>query len=146
MLMYLTFIKYLQCTTSSPGWQHVWQHFHFYLVIFHIINSLFSKCVSISPLGLPRLRIKLMKNMLMYLTFIKYLQCTTSSPSGSSGKEPACQCRRHKRHKFDPWVGKIPWRRAQPTPVFLSGESYGQRRLDGYSPWGHKKSDTTEGT
>ena len=43
---------------------------------------------------------------------------------GASGKEPACQCRRHKRQKFDPWVGKIPWRRAwQPTPVFLPGES-----------------------
>ena len=32
-------------------------------------------------------------------------------PSGSAGKEPACQCRRHKRHGFSPWVGKIPWRR-----------------------------------
>ena len=46
---------------------------------------------------------------------------------------------------FDPWVGKIPWRRAwQPTPVFLPGESHGQRSLAGYSPWGRKESDTTE--
>ena len=38
-------------------------------------------------------------------------------PGGASGKEPACQCRRCKRHWFDPCVGKIPWRRAwQPTP------------------------------
>ena len=36
-------------------------------------------------------------------------------PGGASGKEPACQCRRHKRHEFDPWVRKIPWRRAQLT-------------------------------
>jgi len=36
---------------------------------------------------------------------------------GASGKESACQCRRHKRLKFDPWVRKIPWRRAwQPLP------------------------------
>ena len=43
------------------------------------------------------------------------------------------------------WVGKIPWRRAgQPTPVFFPGESHGQRSLVGYSPWGHKESDTTE--
>ena len=43
---------------------------------------------------------------------------------GASGKEPGCQCRRSKRHRFDPWVEKIPWRRArQPTPVLLSGES-----------------------
>ena len=43
------------------------------------------------------------------------------------------------------WVTKIPWRRArQPTPVFLPGESHGQRSLVGYSPWGHKESDTTQ--
>ena len=50
-----------------------------------------------------------------------------------------------KRHGFNPWVGKIPWRRAwQPTPVFLSGESHGQRSLAGYSPLGCRESDTTE--
>ena len=55
-----------------------------------------------------------------------------SFPGGTSGKEPACQCRRHKRCKFNPWVGKIPWRRAwQPTPVFLPGKSHGQRSLVG---------------
>ena len=49
-------------------------------------------------------------------------------PGGSSGKEPACQCRRCKRLRLDPWVRKIPWRRArQPTKVFLLGESHGQR-------------------
>ena len=53
-------------------------------------------------------------------------------PSGTSGKEPACQCR---RHRFDPWVGKMPWRRAwQPSPVFLPGESHGQTSLAVYSP------------
>ena len=51
-------------------------------------------------------------------------------PSGASGKEPPCQCRRHKRRGFGPWVRKIPWRRAwQPTPVFLPKESPGQRGL-----------------
>ena len=53
-------------------------------------------------------------------------------PGGASGKEPACQCRRHKRCRFDPWVGKIPWRRVcQPTAVFLPGQSHGQRSLAG---------------
>ena len=56
-------------------------------------------------------------------------------PDGASGKEHACQCRRHKRCGFDPSVGKIPWRRAwQPTPVFLPEESHGQRILVGYGP------------
>ena len=58
-------------------------------------------------------------------------------PGDASGKEPTCQCR---RHRFDPWVRKIPWRWAwQSTPVFLHGESPGQRSLAGYSPWGHKE-------
>ena len=70
-----------------------------------------------------------------------------SFPGGASGREPTHQCRRCKRRGFDPWVGKIPWRRKwQPTPVFLPRASHGQRSLVGYSPWGHKDSDTTEAT
>ena len=62
-------------------------------------------------------------------------------------KKPSPKCRRHKRCRFDAWVQKMPWRRPwQPTPVFLSGEFHGQRSLVGYSPWGHKGSDTTEVT
>ena len=46
---------------------------------------------------------------------------------------------------MDPRIEKIPWRRKlQPTPVFLPGESHGQRSLAGYSPQGHKEEDTTE--
>ena len=52
------------------------------------------------------------------------------------------QCR---RLRFNPWVRKIPWRRKwQPTPVFLPGQSHGQRSLVGYNPWGHKELDRTE--
>ena len=41
--------------------------------------------------------------------------------------------------RFDPWVGKIPWRRKwQPTPVLLPGEPHGLRSLGGYSPWGRR--------
>ena len=58
-----------------------------------------------------------------------------SFPGGASGKEPVCQCRRHKKQGFDPWVGKTLWRRAwQPAAVFLPGESHGQRSLVGFSP------------
>ena len=66
-------------------------------------------------------------------------------PRWCRGKESACQCRRCKRCSFDPWVRKIPWRRAwKPTPVFLPRESHGQRSLEGCGPWGRKESDTTE--
>ena len=54
-------------------------------------------------------------------------------------------CLQFGRPRFDPWVGKILWRRKwQPTSVLSSGESHGQRSLVGYSPWGHKESDMTE--
>ena len=67
-------------------------------------------------------------------------------PAGAHNKESTCRCRTHKRLRFKPWVG-IPWRRAwQPTPVFLPGESNGQRSLVDYSPQGRKESNTTETT
>ena len=48
-------------------------------------------------------------------------------PGGISGTEHSCQNRKHKRHRFNPWVRRIPWRRAwQPTAVFLLGESHGE--------------------
>ena len=66
-------------------------------------------------------------------------------PAWCNTKESTCQCRKCKRCGFSPWAGKIHWRRKwQPTPVFLPGESHGQRGLVGYSPWGCKELDTTE--
>ena len=63
------------------------------------------------------------------------IPATRDFPIGSSGKEPTCQGRRLRRHKFNSWVGKIPRRRAwQPTPGFLPGESQRERSLVGYSP------------
>ena len=81
---------------------------------------------------------------------------TRGFPRDASGKEPACQRRRRKWRGFDPWLRKIPWRKKkrkipwrrkwQPTPVYLPGESHGQMRLVGYSPWGWKELNTTERT
>ena len=55
---------------------------------------------------------------------------------------------RCERLRFNPWVGKIPWRRRawQPTPIFLPAESHRQRNLAGSSPYGHKELDMTEET
>ena len=79
----------------------------------------------------------------------KFLFNITSSSNKSalysqwlSGKESTCQC---KRWGFNPWSRKISWRRKwQPTPVFLSGKSQGQRSLAGYSPRDCKESGMTE--
>ena len=63
--------------------------------------------------------------------------CTLpGSPGDASDKEPTCQCTKHKRQGFNPWVGRRKW---HPTPIFLPGKSYGQRSLADYSPWGPKR-------
>ena len=63
-------------------------------------------------------------------------------PGPSDGKESDCNAI---RLRFNPWAGKVPWRREWlPTPVFLSREFHGQRSLVGYSPWGCKETEMTE--
>ena len=62
-----------------------------------------------------------------------------------SSKKSAYKCRRLMRHGFNPWVGKIPWRRKwQPTLLFLPWKSHGQRSLASCNPWDCKESDATE--
>ena len=64
-------------------------------------------------------------------------------PRWFSGKEFICQCRRLRRHRFDPGIRKIPWsRKRQPSPVFLPETYHEQRSLAGYSLWDHKELDT----
>ena len=75
-----------------------------------------------------------------WLWLVYSVQCHSLTQSGIhrwlSGKESTCQ---YRRHRFNLWVGKIPWRRKwQPIPVFLPGKSHGHRSLAGYSPWGPK--------
>ena len=82
-----------------------------------------------------------------HICFCVFVSAYVCFPGGASGKESAFQRKRHKRHGFDLWVRKIPSRSVwQPTPVFLAGESHGQRSLMGYCPQAHKESDTTEAT
>ena len=64
-------------------------------------------------------------------------------PRWLSDKESTCQGRRLKRRRFETQVEKIHWRRRwQPTPILLPRKLHGWRSLVGYSPWGHKESDT----
>ena len=72
-------------------------------------------------------------NIAFYLALISSLGFS----GGSVIKKPPYQCR---RHGFDLWVRKIPWRRKwQPTPVFLPEKFHEQRILESCSPWGHKR-------
>ena len=80
---------------------------YFYFISFYLLYILFLFCINI---------------FLWSFFYSRYARGSGFSGS-SSGKEPDSQCRRHERLRFDPWVRKIPWRRAwQPTPVFLPGE------------------------
>ena len=77
-----------------------------------------------------------------YACALKASKIPPGFPWWLRGYSVCLECR---KPGFDPWVGKIPWRRKwQPTPVLLPGESHGGRSLVGYSPWGRKESDTTE--
>ena len=74
-------------------------------------------------------------------------QIVQSNKRESMWKLPRCLSGKESSCTFDPWVRKIPWRRKwQPTPVFLPGESHGQRSLVGYSPLGCKELGVTEAT
>ena len=85
--------------------------------------------------GSPTLQADLLWNLL-------YLNLCKGLPWWLRWERICLQCR---KPRFDPWVGKIPWRRKwQSTPGFLPGKSHGQRGLVGYSPWSHKESETTE--
>ena len=87
-------------------------------------------------------------NIFVAVMYFWTLLCNKQGfPGDISGKGPTCQCKRHKRGRFDPWVGKIPWRTAwQPTLIFLPGESHRQGSLLGYNPQGGKELDMTEAT
>ena len=68
-------------------------------------------------------------------------------PGGARGEEPICQCRTHKRHKFNPQVRKIPQRRAwHPLQYSCLENPHRQRSLAGYSPEGRKESVTAKAT
>ena len=73
---------------------------------------------------------------------IGYLLQYSWASSGSGGKESTCNVG---HLGLIPGLGRTPGRRERlPVPVFLPGNSQGQRTLVGYSPWCHKESDTTE--
>ena len=92
-----------------------------YSYIYQLIIEFYVSKVTTMPVSS-----KLFFFFFFYLSIVD-LQCYVMLPQiGATAKEPACQSRRQKRHGFDPWVGKIIWRRVwQPIPVFLPGESHG---------------------
>ena len=84
--------------------------------------------------------------LLTFLYIYVWIKFSQGFPDGLVGKESSCNARDYLQcgnPGFDPWLRRRKW---QCTPVFLPGESHGQRSLAGYSPWSHKESDTTEVT
>ena len=70
------------------------------------------------------------------ITMMFWFLSQSTLPRWHSSKESACQFRRCRKLRFNPWIGNIPWsRKWQTTPVFLPGKFHGQRSLTGYSPW-----------
>ena len=115
----------------SRGWRcSAQQHRHVYMCVYTYMHIL---CFAF--LAIP-----------IHLYFSQLLQ----NLPGFGTELPWClrrqsTCLQCGKPRFDPWVGKMPWKRKwQPTPVFLPGESHGCRSLEGYSPRGRKELDPTE--
>ena len=109
----------------------------------YVTMCIYCKMITIVSLVNVRLTYKFFFHCdtIICLAAFKYRAHAVHCILGASQVALVVQWRRCKRHGFDPWVGKIPWRREwQPTPVFLPGEPPGQRNLVGYSPWGRKES------
>ena len=108
------------------------------------LSSSWAKCIVDVSSCLHYFMTLLNSNKISWNCFFSNITSLTLKyfPGGSDGKSI---CLQSEIPRFDPWVGKILWRRIwQPTPVFLAGKSHGWRSLAGYSPWGCKESDMTE--
>ena len=78
---------------------------------------------------------------------IRHMIVTWGFPGGTSGKESACQCRRHERCGFVPWLGRSPGGvHGNPLQYFCLDNLHEQRNLGDYSPQGHTKSNMAEVT
>ena len=122
---------------ESPSRKDLFPHLHLYPIGGRVSTLLPDRSVPVS------LALSLFCKIVLALW--GSLLWNSRLPSWPRSTDSACQCRRCRRCGFDPWVGKIPWKRKwQLTPVFLPGESHGQRSLAGYSPWAHKESATSE--
>ena len=141
--------------TTSTHWWHIWSHI---LIQMNFLCSRLNSILSLCPRAhllfpthniIPTVLSPLVRKFSLFRFLPEHIHlllfkhtCTQNEASQGAlvVKEPTCQCWRYKSCGFYPWIGKIPWRRAwQPTPVFLPGESHGQRSLVGYSPLGCKK-------
>ena len=101
------------------------------LMVTYHNHSKFIIYIMVYYMGLEKCVMTYIHHKVSYRVFLLLLKSSQSFPGGSAGKEGHLQC---KRPGFDPWVGKIPWRREWlPTAGFWPGEFHGQ-----YSPCGHR--------
>ena len=114
------------------------------VVHFRVLESIQQKlemkhCLKIQKWSMPSICMYLYCFIMYFFTqlFNGYSRHCRASQVVLAVKNLSANAGDIKRHRFDPWVRKSPWRRAwQPTPVFLPGKSHGQRSLTGYSPQG----------
>ena len=119
----------VHCGHSTPTLSTCFTHFLLFLNI-HTQSHLACWPLSLAPGALICPRLAQFRCHLCKAAFLDHVSSGAGLPLWLSGRE-SLQCRRHRRQGFDPWVGKIPWRRAwQRTSVFLPGESHCQRILE----------------
>ena len=113
---------------------------HYFLSVFCIYSSLRNKSGQLSVAQMKMailIQISIPENACFSDWFLKVIA------TSASGKVPIWQCRRYKRHRFEPWIGMIPWNRKWQLQYSCLEHSR-QKNMAGYSPWGYKESDLTE--
>ena len=123
------------------------------MVHIHGTQPMPKRILKILPSSLSECSLNEFENVLQNVPLLnnRMSHCPWSKPGSLSGGSPvknqSAMSKTHRRWVFNHWARKIPWRRKwQPSSGFLPGKSHRQRSLAGYSPQGHKESDTTEAT
>ena len=128
---------YTHIHTHTHTYRHIHTHTHTHTQ-FNLLPT--------STLPLPRISLKVPQGVSSDSSKVLWITLGVLRGFPGAKRERIClQCWRGRRHGFDPWVRKMPQRRAwQPTPVFFPGKSHGERSLAGHGPWVRRESDTAE--
>ena len=132
---------------SNGSWHSSAEQTHWFLLSRSAKKLVFRNCCQATSQAQAKLEscnrklmIKRIRRTAWELSSSRDIIICQGLPRWLSGKESTCQ---YRTWRFNPWVGKMPWRRKWQPTLFLPGESHGQKSPVGYSPWGHKDGDVT---
>ena len=139
---------------KGSSWPRDWTHVSVFFIgswVLYHWHHLGSSIFSHNPYNIPLTESNQVQLLLVYSEGVwdkkEWVDLFKGFPGGAKGEEPACQCRRPKRHRFNSWVRRSPGGgHGNPLQYSFLENPHRQRSLANYSSWGCKESDTTEAT